>query len=280
MTGGPLEAAAAKYAAPVAKESWKWGRRLYQQLKPDHQAIGQCPNLGRDHYERVVMLVGVAPSRSAKRLKTSDYVHSAHQVADAIFTDMTAKTDYTGRDRVRLLVEDIDGAARSDLHRLEIYPSGFMLLQWGLDLTVRDDTIGPFPVSQFIRVLRRVHSVVQMSAFQDVHARRLGERRRRLDWRIGISCGVSAPNGSGHLYVSEFDTPRAADFRRAVRHDLSCPPTGFAPQELMGLKPTAPFATTVLRPVIEDLMANAGCIDPHGSTEAIMTDHEADWASG
>jgi hypothetical protein len=78
---GPLEAAAVKVAAPVAKESWKQGRRFLSKLKPDHGPIGQCPNLQRAHGDRVVMLVGVSPSDSPKHLATSDFVRGAHERA-------------------------------------------------------------------------------------------------------------------------------------------------------------------------------------------------------
>ena len=275
MTGGPIEAAAAKLAAPVAKESWRQSRRLYQRLQPDHGPIGQCPNLQRFHGDRVVLMVGVAPSRSAKYVTTSDFGRASQQIGEAVFVDLARKTDFTGRDRVRLKVQDADDPISTPRHILEFYPSGFMFLQWGLDVSGGPDGIEPFPLSEFIGVLRRVHSVVQLPAYQQLHAKRVGEGRRRLDWRVGVSGSLSTPNGS--LYVSEFDTQHAADFERAERHDLLGRPYGFAPRELTGLKPAAPFKD-MLRPIIEDLVANSGFVDPHGATEVIMADHKADWS--
>jgi len=275
MTGGPIEAAAAKYAGPVAKESWRQGRQLYQRLQPDHGSISQCPNLQRFYGDRVVMLVGVAPTRSAKPVATSNFVRASQQVAEAVFVGLAPKTDYTGRDRVRLKVQFDDDPISTPRHILEFCPTGLMYLQWGLDVAAGPDGIDPFPVSEFIQVLRRVHSVVQLPVYQQLHAKRIGERRRHLDWRVGVSGSISTPTGS--LAVDEFDTPQAADFVRAERHDLLGQPAGFAPRELTGVKSAAPFKD-MLRPIIEDLVANSGFVDPHGATEVIMMDHEADWS--
>ena len=274
MTGGPLEAAAAKYGPPVAKESWRQGRRLYQRLQPDHRPIGQCPNLQRFQGDRVVMMVGVAPTRSAKQVSTSAFVRAAQQVGEAVFVGLTPTTDFSGTDRVRLKIHDRSDPVSTPQHILEFYPSGFMFLRWGLDVAGGPAGIGPFPISEFIQVLRRVHSVVQLPAYQQLHGRRIGEKRRRLDWRVGASGSLSTPNGS--VTVDEFDTPHAGEFKRAERHDLLCQPAGFAPGELTGLKPTAPIEK-MIRPIIEDMLANSGFLDPRGAADVIMTDHEADW---
>ena len=148
-----------------------------------------------------------------------------------------------------------------------------VLAQWGLNVTITPDGIGPLPVSEFIQVLRQVYSVVQLPAYHQLHSKRLGETRRRLDWRVGVSYGVST--GTGTLYVSRFDTPRDGEFKRAVRHDLFCDATGFAPHQLMGLKPAEPFER-MLQVVIEDMMANAGITDPQQATEMILADHRSD----
>lgn len=271
---GPFEAAAAKAAAPAVKESRKQLRRLQSRLKADHGPIGQCPNLNRNHSDRVVMLVGVAPSRSAKRVPTSQFVRCAQRVGETLLGN-AATTDWSNKDEVRLIVRDSDNPMRTDQHRLHIYPSGFMLLQWGLKVSITTDAIGPLPMGEFIRVLRKVRAVVQSPIYRELHDQRIGERRRRLDWRVGLTQGV--PTGSGTLYVSRFDTPRDSNFRRAVRHDLGCSPAGFAPQRLVGLKPAAPFED-MLQVIIEDMTANAGITDPQQATEMIMADHTSDWA--
>lgn len=126
---GPLEAAAAKVAAPAAKESWRLARRLSQKLKADHGPISQCPNLNRGHSDRVVMRIAVAPSRSPNPVPASKFVRSAQDTADAIFAGIVPTTDHSSKERVRFLVRDSDDPARSDQHILEIYPSGYLLLQ-------------------------------------------------------------------------------------------------------------------------------------------------------
>lgn len=236
---GPFEAAAAKVAAPAAKESWKLATRLSRKLKADHSPISQCPNLNQDHSDRVVMLIGVAPSRSPKPVQASRFVRSAQQVAEAIFAGVPPTTDWSSKEEVRFIIRDSDNPMRSDQHRLQIYPSGFMLLRWGLGVTITADAIGPLPMGEFIQVLGKVHSVVQSPAYRQLHDHRLGEQRRRLDWRVGLTQGVST--GTGQLYVSRFDTPCDGTFKRAVRHDLVCYPAGFAPQQLVGLKPATAF---------------------------------------
>lgn len=272
---GPLEAAAVKVAAPVAKESWKQGQRFLQRLRADHGPVHQCPNLQRNHGDRVVMLVGVAPSDSPKHVPTADFIQAAHNLAAVIFTETAARTEWSSKERVRFKVRDSDDPGRSDQHILEIFPSGFMLLQWGLDVETSEGGVGPFPVGEFIRVLRHLHSITRLPVYQQLHAKRPAERRRRLDWRVSATQGLAT--GKGTFYISEFDTPHAADFKRAERHDLVVYPGGFAPQQLTGVKPNAPFVA-MLRAIIEDMTGNAGFIDPREATEVIMADHATDWS--
>jgi hypothetical protein len=220
------------------------------------------------------MLVGIAPSDSPKHLPTAGFIGAAHELSAAVFGDKTVRTEWSSKERVRFKVRDSDDPSRSDQHILEVYPSGFLLLQWGLDVETREDGVGPFPVGEFIRVLRHLHTVSRLPDYQQLHVRRLTERRRRLDWRVSVSQGLAT--GKGTFYISEFDTPHAAAFRRAERHDLVVYPGGFAPQQLTGVKPNTPF-TVLLRAIIEDMTGNAGFIDPQGATEVIMADHTVDW---
>lgn len=274
MTGA-IEATAAKVAAPAAKESWRLVRGFYQRHKPDHGPIGQCPNLNQNHADRLVMHVGVAPSQSPKHTTTAQFVHSAQAVAQAVFPEAEPTTDWSSRERVRFIVpRGPDDAAKSDRHRLEVFPNGFLLLQWGLDVRVGPDDMGPFPVAEFIHVLRRLHTVVRTPAFQKLHTVRRFEGRRRLDWRVGVCHSVSTTNGQ--LYVDRFDTPRDDAFKRARSHDLACSSAGFAPWQLIGLKPAAPFEA-MLRDLIEDMTANAGITNPQQAADMIMEDHRGDW---
>src|SRR5260221_2854387 len=238
MTGGPFEAAAAKYGPPVAKESWRQGRRLYQRLQPDHGPIGQCPNLQRFQGDRVVMMVGVAPTRSAKRVSTSAFVRAAQQVGEEVFVGLVPTTDFSGTDRVRL-IHDRSDPVSTPQHILEFYPSGFMFLQWGLDVVGGPAGIGPFPISEFIRVLRRVHSVVQLPAYQQLHGRRIGEKRRRLDWRGGGAGFLSTPHRP--VIVGEVGTPPAGEVKPGRRPDLVFPPGRFPPGELTRFMLTPPY---------------------------------------
>lgn len=211
----------------------------------------------------------------SKGATAAQFVHSAQVVADAVFPEAASATDWSSRERVRFIVPcGPDDAAKSDRHRLEIFPNGFLLLQWGLDVRVGPDDIGPFPVAEFIHVLRRIHEVVQARACQELNALRRFESRRRLDWRVGVCHSVSTTNGQ--LSVNRFDTPRDDAFKRARSHDLACSSAGFASQQLRGLKPAAPFEV-MLRALIEDMTANAGIINPQQAADMIMEDHRGDW---
>ncbi|MFD4530377.1 hypothetical protein ACFWP7_42020 [Streptomyces sp. NPDC058470] len=257
----------------LLRSGWHWGKRTVQ---GDHYTIAPCGGMERDYADRFVVRVCVAPTRAVKPIEPVDLAARAQVVAREIFGELPYEVDYSGEGLVRFAVFDDGEFGRFNRHQLEVYGSGLLDLRWGLHMEVVDQVADPLPLAEVAAVIRRVHAVVQGSGYRNLYRKRLSEKRRRHDWRVGVSGSRSTIKGQ--VVWETLDVPGSDSFARASRRYADCPRIGFAAERLLSRKQgEAPI--TIVQPVVEELLMHAGYLDARESAAAIVAHHQLDSSS-
>ncbi|MCX4976257.1 hypothetical protein [Streptomyces sp. NBC_00620] len=255
----------------LLQSGWRWGK---QTVQGDHSTIAGCGGMERDYSQRFVARVCVAPTRAVKPVPAVDLAARALVVAREVFGDLPYMVDYSGEDLVRFVVMDDGGEfGPFQRHQLEVFGSGLLDLHWGLHMAVVNEVADPLPLAEVVAVIGRVHRVVQGSVYRNLYRKRWSEKRRRHDWRIGVSGRISTIKGQ--VVWQTLDVPGSDSFARAERRYADCPRIGFAAERLLSRKPDE-AAITIVRPVLEELLMHAGYLDVKGSVAAIVAHHQLD----
>ncbi|MEW2046614.1 hypothetical protein [Streptomyces sp. NPDC005476] len=254
----------------LLQSGWCWGKRT---VEGDHYTIAPCGGMERDYSDRFVVRVCVAPTRAVRPIDPVDLAARAQVVAREVFGEMPYEVDYSGDEQVRFVVKDDGEFGVFSRHQLDVYGSGLLDLRWGLRMAVVDMVADPLPLAEVAAVIRRVHALLHGSAYRNLYRKRWSEKRRRHDWRIGVSGSISTIKGQ--VVWERLDVPGSDSFARASRRYANCPHIGFAAGRLLSRKQDeAPI--TILRPVLEELLMHAGYLDARGSVAAIVAHHQLD----
>lgn len=265
MIFGSIDSAA-KDAASIFRGLRAGGAWFAQKTRGDHSAISACYGMDHPYAHRFAARVCAAPSRAVKPLPDGDFPARAQAVALRVLENLQYVADYSGPDLVRFVVKDGVEQRRSQRHLLEVRSSGLIDLRWGLEGTIQGDEAGPLPLTEVIGVIHRIHRVVQGAEYRNLHQQRVGETRRRVDWRIGITGTVSTD--TGQVPWTCLDVLAAGTMDKAENRWPYCPSTGFAASSLQSLKPRGP-AGLILRAVLESMFSHAGYLNPRACVREV-----------
>ncbi|NEA64275.1 hypothetical protein [Streptomyces sp. SID12488] len=254
----------------LLQSGWFWAKQTAQ---GDHTTIAACGGMDRDYSERFVARVCVGPTRAVKPVPSVELAARALRVARRVLGDLPYEVSYSGEDRVRFVVMDDGEFGPFERHHLEVFGSGLLDLRWGLHMAVIDEVADPLPLGEVVAVIRRVHQVTQGSEYRNLYSKRLSEKRRRHDWRIGVTGRMSSAKGQVEWH--SLDVPGSDSFARAKNRYAYCPSIGFAADRLLSRKPDEPVQA-VVRPVLEELLMHAGYLDVPNSVAAIVAHHQLD----
>ncbi|MFJ3778294.1 hypothetical protein ACIPX0_42105 [Streptomyces sp. NPDC090075] len=254
----------------LLQSGWRWGKRTVQ---GDHYTIAPCGGMERDYSDRFVARVCVAPTRVVKPIESVDLAARAQVVAREVFGESPYEVDYAGDEQVRFVVEDDGEFGVFSRHQLDVHGSGLLDLRWGLRMAVVDMVADPLRLAEVAAVIQRLHTVVQGSAYRNLYRKRWSEKRRRHDWRIGVSGSISTIKGQ--VVWERLDVPGSDSFARASRRYANCPHIGFAAGQLLSRKQDE-ATIAILRPVLEELLMHAGYLDARQSVAVIVAHHQLD----
>lgn len=226
------------------------GKWLSQRLAANH-----APILGRQgnpnhQYMAFCAFVAVAPSNSPTPLSLVDLMDGAHDFTHRCFPGVFPnEPDYAGHELVRYEAPPANGTGAQN--RIIFYPTGLVELHWVL----ATPPALQLPLDELVDVVSRLHAAVASGAFQRLHRPRRWERRRKVDWRIGVNAWAATSDNSVHwekVGPSELAPPR-----RDVGRRPSCPSEGYAAGELSSRRPKTKLRY-ILTPALVELLAAGG----------------------
>jgi hypothetical protein len=226
------------------------GKRLRQRLAADHAPIlGRQSNPTHQQMAFYAFIV-VAPSDSPKSLPVVDRMDRAHEFVQGFFADaFPDDPEYAGHELVRYEAPSTGGTDVQN--RIVFHPTGLVEIHWVLAAPPAVQ----LPLDELVNVVSRLQGAVVGGAFQRLYQPRRWERRRRVDWRIGVNASAFASSNS--VYWESVGPSELAPPRRDVGRRPSCPSEGYAANELSSMRPRAKLRQ-ILTPVLVELLAVGG----------------------
>lgn len=226
------------------------GKKLKRRLAADH-----APILGRrgnpNHpYMAFCAFVSVAPSDSPEPLPLVDRMDRAHEFVQRFFPGIFPdEPQDAGHELVRYETQPVDGGTAQS--RIIFYPTGLVELHWVLAAP----PVVQLPLDELDDIVSRLQEAVVSGAFQRLHQPRRWERRRKVDWRIGVNAWATVPGNI--VYWEKVGPFELAPRRRDSGRRPSCPSEGYAASELSSLKPRTKLRR-ILTPALVELLAAGG----------------------
>jgi len=226
------------------------GKRLKQRLAADH-----VPILGRranpsQQYMAFCAFIAVAPSDSPEPLPLLDRMDRAHEFVHRFFPGVfPEQSEHADHELVRYETPPVDGSGAQN--RIIFNPTGLIELHWVL----ASPPALQLPLDELGDVVSRLQGAVASGAFQRLHQPRRWERRRRVDWRIGVNAWAATSGNSVHW--EKVGPTNLAPPRRDVGRRPSCPSEGYAANELSSMRPKTNLRQ-ILTPVLVELLAAGG----------------------
>jgi hypothetical protein len=174
----------------------------------------------------------------------------AHHFTQRFFPGMFPdEPEHAGHELVRYQAPPTEGASAQN--RIIFYPIGLVELHWILATppTLR------LSLDELVDAVSRLRGAVADGAFHRLHRPRRWERRRKVDWRVGVNAWAATSGNS--VPWEKVGPPELAPSRYDTGRRPSCPSEGYAANQLSAVQPKAKLQD-ILVPVLTELLAAGG----------------------